>query len=53
MFGEEMRTQISTKAQAEYDRAVAEYHKQVEKLDQELAALPAQINKQAEQIEEI
>ena len=51
MAGQEMRTQIRTKAQAEYDRAALEYHKQVERLNQELASVRAQLSKQDEQIE--
>ena len=30
MSGQEMRTEVRTRAQAEYDRAVTEYHKQLE-----------------------
>jgi gas vesicle protein len=51
MSGQEMRTQIRTKAQAEYDHAVIEYHKQVERLNQELSTMRAQLSKQDEQIE--
>ena len=51
MSGQEMRTQVRTKAQAEYDHAVIEYHKQVERLNQELSAMRAQLSKQDEQIE--
>ena len=51
MAGQEMRTQIRTKAQAEYDRAALEYHKQMERLNQELASVRAQLSKQDEQIE--
>ena len=53
MAGQEMRTQIRTKAQAEYDRAALEYNKQVERLNQELAAMRAQLSKQDEQIESL
>jgi len=51
MSGQEMRTQVRTKAQAEYDHAVIEYHKQVERLNQELSVMRAQLSKQDEQIE--
>ena len=51
MSGQEMRTQVRTKAQAEYDRASLEYQKQVERLNQELSTIRAQLSKQDEQIE--
>ena len=51
MSGQEMRTEVRTRAQAEYDRAVTEYHKQLERLNQELDTIRAQLSQQDEQIE--
>jgi gas vesicle protein len=51
MSGQEMRTEVRTRAQAEYDRAVVEYHKQLERLNQELDTIRAQLSQQDEQIE--